>query len=265
MWCIRVGSGVNNWYSKLSLYLHFFDPPLAPARMFSRIEQGFLDRGRPKEAYHIQNAVKIVEFFYRFRWIQKLWIDKLLELEFQAMSLVQAEVADTEIVHSLEKQKKVTGNLSKDEQETLEKAQNRLSQYNTVWWGNTHDYYQLLFHKRKGYYIRQLDLFRNGHLSFTEEEIQPACKALGGCCAYDCGCCYRDRGSSKKPSVLMHCMRECGCCLRRRGRDVPIFGKDTMALRIILVDYWCRNGVRSWFGKQRRNRQFMSLIIIYTV
>jgi hypothetical protein len=212
--------------------------------MFSRIGQGFLDRGRPKKAYHIQNAVKIVEFFYRLGWFQASWIDELLELEFEAMSLIQAELADTEIVHRLEKRKKVDETLTIEEKETLEKAQKRLSVHNPNWWGNTHDYYQLLFRKPKGCYIRQLDLFRNGHLTFTEKTTQSARKALGGCCAYDCGCCYRDRGSHRRPGVLMHCMRECGCCLRRRGPDVTFVGKDKEALRIILVDYWCRNGVR---------------------
>ncbi|KAL3705585.1 hypothetical protein TMatcc_009258 [Talaromyces marneffei ATCC 18224] len=102
--------------------------------MFSRIEQALIDRGHAKKAYHTQNAVKIVEFFYRFRWFQTLWIDEILKLEFQAMALMQAEVADADIVHSLEKRKKVTGNLTKDEEETIEGAQKRLSGYNKVWW-----------------------------------------------------------------------------------------------------------------------------------
>lgn len=214
--------------------------------MFSRIEQALIDRGHAKKAYHTQNAVKIVEFFYRFRWFQTLWIDEILKLEFQAMALMQAEVADADIVHSLEKRKKVTGNLTKDEEETIEGAQKRLSGYNKVWWVNTHDYYQYLLRRPKGCYVRQLDLFRNGILSFTKEETQRACKALGGCCAYDCGCCYRDRGSFRRPGVvLMHCTRECGCCLQRRGRDIVFLSKDTQAMRIILVDYWNRNDVRN--------------------
>lgn len=168
----------------------------------------------------------------------------MLELEFEAMSLMQAEVADAETVHSLEKLKKIKENLTNEEKETLEKAEKRLSVHNTNWWANTHDYYQLLFHAPNGCYIRQLNLYRNKYLAFADEEIQGACKALGGCCAYDCGCCYRDRGSHRRPGMLMHCMRECGCCSRRRGGDVNIVGKDKKALRIILVDYWFRNGVR---------------------
>ncbi|OKL56532.1 hypothetical protein UA08_08096 [Talaromyces atroroseus] len=156
--------------------------------MFSRIEQTLIDRGGAKKAYHIQNAVKIIEFFYRLRWFQTFWIDDMLRLELGAMSLMQAEVADTGIVYNLEKRR-----ITKEEEETLEKAQKRLSAYDRNWWGNTHDYHQGLFHKPKGCYVRQLDLFHNGYLPFTEEETQRACKALGGCCAYNCGCCYRDR------------------------------------------------------------------------
>lgn len=216
----------------------------ALAKMFSRIEQALFDRGHVNRVHSLQNAVKFVEFFYRLRWSQKSWIDDMLNIEFKAISLIQAEIADAGIVHSLQKLQKIDGNMTRKEEETLEKAQKRLSEYNTHWWAITHKYYQLLFHKPKGCYIRQLDLFRNAHLSDSEEKVQSACKAVGGCCAYDCGCCYRDRGSHRRPGVLMHCVRECGCCLRRRGFELTYTGKDRRPLGIIVVDYWYRNGVR---------------------
>lgn len=92
------------------------------------------------------------------------------------MSLMQAEVADTETVHLLEKRKKVVGNLTNEEQEILEKAQSQLSTYDEKWWSNTRDFYQHSFHRPKGCYIRQLDLFRNKNLSCPEEKTQRACK-----------------------------------------------------------------------------------------
>ena len=94
--------------------------------MFSRIEQTLLDRGCAKKVYYIQHAVKIVEFFYRLRSIQTFWIDDVLRLEFDAMSLMQAEIADAGIVHDLEKHRKVARKLTKEEEDTLEKAQKQL-------------------------------------------------------------------------------------------------------------------------------------------
>ena len=55
------------------------------------------------------------------------------------MSLMQAEVADTEPVHLLEKRKKIVGNLTNEEQEILENAQSQLSTYDEKWWSNTRD------------------------------------------------------------------------------------------------------------------------------
>ena len=129
--------------------------------MFSRIEQALLDRGHARKVFHFQNALKNIEFFYRLKPFQLNWIGRILELEVEAMSLMQAEVADTEPVHLLEKRKKIVGNLTNEEQEILENAQSQLSTYDEKWWSNTRDFYQHSFHRPKGCYIRQLDLFRN--------------------------------------------------------------------------------------------------------
>lgn len=38
-----------------------------------------------------------------------------------------------------------------------------------------------------------------------------------GCCARDCGCCFRLRRTHREPLLYSHCTQECGCCIRHRG------------------------------------------------
>lgn len=69
--------------------------------MFSKIEQVFIVRHCPNTAHQIQNAAKIFEFFDRKKSIQSSSIDKLLENEFLAMGLLQAEITVAESYKNL--------------------------------------------------------------------------------------------------------------------------------------------------------------------
>jgi hypothetical protein len=214
--------------------------------MLSKVEQLFIGSRCAKKANHIQNAVKLLESFHRSNSSQIPWVDKLMDIELDSMNLLQAELRVTKTVQHLEKLKKLNGNLTDEEEKYLQDSQKELQKYDIRWWTNTQLYYQFLFLKPKGYYVRQLDLLRNGYFPLTEEQVQSACKAIGGCCAFECGCCYRDRGSSRMPGALMHCMKECPCCCERReGRYIISYaGKLNQACRLLLVDYWHRNGTR---------------------
>lgn len=135
--------------------------------------------------------------------------------------------------------------LTTGERNLLQIGREKLQHYHKTWLSNTQLYHHYEFHKPKGSYIRQLDLLRSGQLPFTQEHTQNACKALGGSCAYNCGCCYGDRGSYRMPGVLMHCLEECRCWTRR-GRVYPtrVGDESKEAKHVLLVDYWHRNGVR---------------------
>ncbi|KAF3396757.1 hypothetical protein DPV78_007405, partial [Talaromyces pinophilus] len=211
-----------------------------------KIEQLFIDRHHVKTAYYIQNAIKLAEFFYRNKSSQVSWIDKLVNIELKTMGLVQDEVTTAEIAQNLEKFKKLEGNLIDEDEKILQEARGKLKRYDICWWSNTCLYYRAVFHKSKACYIWQLDLLRNEHFRLTEEYTRSACKVLGGCCAYDCGCCYQDRGSSRMPGVLMHCMIKCCCWWRRRRERACDWNveKYKNALRVVLVDYWHRSGIR---------------------
>lgn len=107
----------------MDLWTYIYDShssqTLAPATMLSKIEQLFIDSRCTKKANHIQNTVKLVEFFYRTKSSQISWIDKLMDIELDTMNLLQAELRVTTTVQHLEKLKKLNGNLTDEEEKSL--------------------------------------------------------------------------------------------------------------------------------------------------
>lgn len=162
------------------------------------------------------------------------------------MGLIFAEVAHLQDAHHLEKLKKFNNSLTTEEKKQVELTQRQISKHEQSWWPFISRYHALLYIKPKGCYIRRFDLLYSGTYLLPQEEVQRACKSLGGCCAYSCNCCYRDRGSSRMPGVLMHCIRYCARCSQRRPPDCAIeFNLSTIkAIRALADDYYCRNKMR---------------------
>lgn len=117
--------------------------------MVSKIEQLFIDRHRAKKAYHTQNAIQLLEFFYRNRSSQVSWIDELINIEPDTMGLVQGEVTTAEFIQNLEKLKKLEGNLTDEDEKILREGSEKLKEYEICWWSSTCHYYRALFHKPK--------------------------------------------------------------------------------------------------------------------
>jgi hypothetical protein len=171
---------------------------------------------------------------------QTAWIKKILEWEFKVMDTILAEVADIQNADHIERLQKLNGELTQKEKERLEEIQRRISDHEHTWWRYIGLYYDWLYIRPKGAYSRKWDLVRNGYFPPTQEEVQNACKSIGGCCAYNCGCCYRDRGSSRMPGIVMHCGKHCVCCSQRRSPDC-LRRINPRAARVIVIDYYCRN------------------------
>lgn len=104
--------------------------------------------------------------------------------------------------------------------------------FERIWWSQNADYYWYTYNKPKGLGGQFLDLFSTeatrSHDSFSAqsypEKARSACKAVGGCCTYDCGRCSRERMSGG----TMHCTTACGCCMARRGLTFKDLKHDEM-------------------------------------
>lgn len=215
--------------------------------MFSRIEQNLLDRGHVRTAVTVQNAAKVMAALCPLYWHrispQKTWVEEILKADFEIMDRIQAEAADIQNADRIEKLQKLNGKLTQEEKQRLEEIQHQISDHEHQWWYRIFNYYNVLYDKPKGCYTRKWDLARNGYFHFTQEEVQSACKSIGGCCAYSCGCCYRDRGSSRMPGAVMHCGRNCVCCLQRRApRCLRRIGP--CIVRVLVIDYYFRNRIK---------------------
>jgi hypothetical protein len=107
--------------------------------------------------------------------------------------------------------------------------------FEKMWWHQNKDYYGHLYNKPKGTWGRLFEILSSKatlpHKSIPEavqpfhQDARSACKAVGGCCTYDCGCCFRERVSD----VMMHCTIGCGCCMARRGLALKDLKHDEMS------------------------------------
>lgn len=219
------------------------------AKMLSRIERKLFDHGHFQTVIGIQKVTRIAGFFLPLCWChmadQSSWIYNLTKLDFEGMDLILAEVAHLQDAHRLRELQKLNGSLTTEETEKLTLVQRQISKHEQSWWSFISRYHDLLYKKPKGSYIRRLDLLCSGKFLPTQEEVQRACKTRGGCCAYSCNCCYRDRGSSRMPGVLMHCIRNCVCCSQRRPPDraTEFSWKNEKVIRVLANDYYCRNKI----------------------
>lgn len=216
--------------------------------MFARIERKLIDRGQIRRAVDVQQVAKVVTLLFPPSWNrmyhQLMWVYDSMMLDFEGMDLILAEVAGTQDVRRLEELQKLNGSLTTEETAKLALARRQISVNEQKWWSYIGRYYTHLYKKPKGCYVRQLDLRRNGYYLYAPEEAQIACRSLGGCCAYSCNCCYRDRCSSRMPGVLMHCVRNCVCCSQRRPPGCAREITWSAAMRALVTDYYCRNRIR---------------------
>lgn len=179
------------------------------------------------------------------------WIEKLVDYEFRSMNLIQSESGTVQRIFELEKRQESQEDnkgLTQEEKNQLEECRDDVRKFDGKWWYHNRDYHDHIFNKPQGPYIRRFELYKNGYLTHTQEEVQNACKALGGCCAYDCGCCYKERVSVRMPGLFMHCRDLCDCCKKRKAatlpRDVSKSDTNKRACKIIIQDYCLHTALR---------------------
>ncbi|QKX59275.1 uncharacterized protein TRUGW13939_06407 [Talaromyces rugulosus] len=198
--------------------------------MFSQIERKLLDRGHVQEAITVLQVAKFATILFPPCWI--------------GLAGKVSEVADIQDVNRLEKLQKLNGSLTAEETAKLELARRQVLKHEQSWWSFISRYHHHLYKKPTGCFARQFDILHSGCFIPTQEAAQMACKSLGGCCAYSCNCCYRDRGSSRMPGVLMHCVKNCVCCSQRRPPESATEMEWSKAMRVLVSDYYGRNKIR---------------------
>jgi hypothetical protein len=174
--------------------------------MFDKIEQGLLSLGQVQNAARVQKLARLFESPADKRK-QNDWIIEFLDCESKIHSILQDE----------EMMRYMSENYEKHGYKFNEEGANEyLCDLDKEWWQCIQKRYEYLFAKPKGSQIRYFDLYVNGYLPYTQEKVQKACKARGGCCAFDCGCCYKERKTHRMKQVFAHCSNECVCCVLRR-------------------------------------------------
>jgi hypothetical protein len=80
---------------------------------------------------------------------------------------------------------------------------------------------------------RAFELWRSNHSWYMHPVLVEDCKARGGCCGRDCGCCLDYQRANSSAGVLGagHCTVKCGCCLESRGSETNSVGKRYYAAR----------------------------------
>lgn len=172
---------------------------------------------------------------------QEKWMKDALSYTMNTLMLIQSEAGYIAEVERLVKLLRNGGVLTKEEKEWARYTNDSLEQYDKAWWFHNRDHHRHLFNKPKGSYVRYHDLFVEGHLSYTREQAEMACRALGGCCAYDCGCCSVSKASYRmdRPWVFIHCARSCHCCVKRRQPDAgeDFIVEDIRAQNTVVYNY----------------------------
>lgn len=145
---------------------------------------------------------------------QRQWILRQYVEQLTGVGICEREIYLTEEINSLEKEMK-TGRLPKTEEQRLEAYKQELKGLDMEWWLHKRAISHNMAHRPKGSRVRR---FLHTH-ELLPEENRKGCRARGGCCNYDCGCCETPRVCSKE-TLLTHCTAQfCGCCIRRRGSE----------------------------------------------
>lgn len=232
--------------------------------MFEQIEKALINRGHVHSTLSVHCFATILERLYRSKKSKKEQIDWMFDLfdhVYRSMSLRQWEIQHVKTLQSLEKLEDVDGTLTSQQQNLLELCRERIQALEIIWWHQNRNYYGHLFNKPKGAMPREIALISHEaarantiHPKITEmvdRTARDACKAVGGCCTYGCGCCSKER----EPGVLMHCTEVCGCCMARKGLELQdlcfnMMPEDNVARFQIAAVYFLRVGLEGVANKR---------------
>jgi hypothetical protein len=139
------------------------------------------------------------------------WINEQLVLCCDGFQLVQEEIRLKKELAALEKLEA----LSADEKKQKEIRETLLGMIDEGCWLHRRVYYDNILNKPKGPHIRRYEASFVDHFLFSEDS-KLRCKARGGCCEHDCGCCQRPLETTRVGYSRGHCSPACGCCVSRR-------------------------------------------------
>lgn len=144
---------------------------------------------------------------------QFAWAEKQNEEVDKLFSLLQREIYLKEELHTLKKLQSFT----RDEKKRIKGLEEEIKTFDKQYWLQKRAYHRSVSYigEPKGPLIRYWDMMGDND-SLHSVGTQDFCKANGGCCAYDCGCCQRPLKTARD-NMKGHCSMECGCCIQRRG------------------------------------------------
>ncbi|KMP08696.1 hypothetical protein CIHG_05302 [Coccidioides immitis H538.4] len=127
-------------------------------------------------------------------------LEKRMAIEMKTEKHTSAELEELNILDSELKVLKAKYWKHQDEMYQL--------QYDTVF------YQPYMWRIRRAHLIRQWKAKKgNKPVTMWPKDVR-ACKARGGCCVRQCGCCFRPRSSLiGAEDVYSHCTKECKCCV----------------------------------------------------
>ncbi|KAN0070180.1 hypothetical protein V8E54_011761 [Elaphomyces granulatus] len=183
-------------------------------KLFERIEDALQKRDRYNWAKKLQHfEAHFVS--YKRNQAQIKWTNKQYKEYRNRTTLLQREIYLQEELSALTKLQSFT----EDEKESVKRWQEELETFDERFWLNQRAFYKNLADKPKGPWTRWWDMSHKDFFLYSEKS-KLACKARGGCCEYDCGCCRRPLKTTRC-RWKGHCSIECGCCIRRRGFYKP--------------------------------------------
>jgi hypothetical protein len=147
---------------------------------------------------------------------QIAWMNKQYKEKRDGFSLVQREIYLQEELSALTKLQTLT----EDEKESIKRWQEELETFDERYWLHGRAFYKNIVDKPKGPWTRWWDM-NSKDIFLYSQKSKLKCKARGGCCEYDCGCCRRPLKTTRISGWKGHCTMECGCCIRRRGFYKP--------------------------------------------
>jgi hypothetical protein len=188
-------------------------------KLFERIEHLLEKHGQ----YNLTRKLQRFESHFvskKRNEAQCAWASNNNKATLNAFSLLQREIYLKEELSALSKLQG-TQYFTQDEKERIKRWQEELETFDERHWLHMRAYYEALLNKPKGPWIRYWDISRKEYFYFSEEMVL-RCKAKGGCCESDCGCCRRSLKTTRDHNGIRgHCTMECGCCIRRRGFYKP--------------------------------------------
>lgn len=191
-------------------------------KVLEKLEDTLQQHGQYKGAKRLQN---LAAFFVSARKNdeQIRWIDKQNKECWNGLGLVQRNIYLKEELAALEKLREVQL-LTTEQKRLIEEWENELETMKERYWLHQRAWHGGLANQPQSPRIRTWELSKNDFFLYSEKS-KLLCKARGGCCEFDCGCCRRVLETPSGSRMWGHCTMDCGCCIRRRGFYRPRLDK----------------------------------------